>query len=193
MKHRLTAFGAALALCAGTAWAGDGLSAPDVQVVWPHWQARITVQTARVSPLSLSPLLGSDPAAARGLAGASVLGDYYFASRPFGHFRASGGLLLGAQGPGALSGSDKGLALGARSPAGATLLESGTAQPYLGLGFSGNPWRNGPAITADIGMAAEWASSAGRGRGIFGNQWLDGAVRDLRLSPVVQLGVRYSF
>ena len=65
--------------------------------------------------------------------------------------------------------------------------------PYLGLGFTGAAWRS-VAITADLGLVAERPSNAGGlGRAVFGNQGMDSALRDLRLSPVLQLGVRYQF
>jgi hypothetical protein len=59
--------------------------------------------------------------------------------------------------------------------------------PYLGLGFSAAPWRNRLAISADLGLVAD------RGSALFGNQGLEGTLRELRLSPVLQLGVRYAF
>jgi hypothetical protein len=66
--------------------------------------------------------------------------------------------------------------------------------PYLGLGFTGASWSNGLAITADLGLVAEHASAAGGvGRAIFGNQGMESALREMRLSPVFQLGVRYAF
>jgi hypothetical protein len=54
--------------------AGDGLVAPAVETVWPQWHARITVQTAAVSPLSYMQWSdGTQPA--RSLHGGAVLGD----------------------------------------------------------------------------------------------------------------------
>ena len=197
MDKRDACFGLALLLGSWAVHAADGLVAPAPEVLWPQWQARIAVQTASVSPLALSRLL--DGNAARGVQGGAVLGDYYFAKPSFGSFRASGGLLMGAMGgtPWAsmTAGSRVDLALnnGAALPLAAGAELPGTV-PYLGLGFTGAPWRGALSITADLGMVAERPGAAtGVGRAIFGSQALDGAVRELRLSPVFQLGVRYTF
>ena len=61
--------------------------------------------------------------------------------------------------------------------------------PYLGLGFSGALWRNSLAVTADVGMVA----GGSLGKALLGNQGVERALRDLRLAPVLQLGVRYTF
>ena len=66
--------------------------------------------------------------------------------------------------------------------------------PYLGVGFTGAAWRGGLEISADFGLVAERPGAAiGLGRALFGSQALDGALRELRLSPVLQFGVRYAF
>jgi hypothetical protein len=127
------------------------------------------------------------------------MGDYYFAAPSFGSFRASGGLMVGSQGgvplASALAGPRLGLAVNNIN----TLINAPGADgpgtvPYLGIGFTGAAWRNGPAITADLGMVAERPGAAGGvGRAIFGNQAMDSALREMRLSPVLQLGVRYTF
>jgi hypothetical protein len=50
------------------------------------------------------------------------------------------------------------------------------------------------SITADLGWVAERPGAAGQvGRALFGNQGMDSALRDLRVSPVLQLGMRYTF
>jgi hypothetical protein len=72
--------------------------------------------------------------------------------------------------------------------------ESAGTVPYLGLGFTSGAWRNALAITADFGLVAERPAAAGNvGRAIFGNQGMESALRELRVSPVLQLGVRYAF
>ncbi|MEO5732281.1 MAG: hypothetical protein ABIQ87_01155, partial [Rubrivivax sp.] len=127
-----------------------------------------------------------------------------------GRFRASGGLLLGAPGlssAGLSAGSavrGSGLALSPGGQAGslfdATAAPTGrseadglAASPYLGLGYSGPIWHSGFSLTADLGVVAERVDGSGRARGVFGSQSLDGAVRELRFSPVLQVGVRYAF
>ena len=172
--------------------AGDGLVAPAVETVWPQWHARITVQTAAVSPLSYMQWSdGTQPA--RSLHGGAVLGDYYFATPAFGNFRASGGLMVGSTGGvpllAASAGPRLGLAVQAAGvvPPGAS--DGMATVPYLGLGFSGALWRNSLAVTADVGMVA----GGSLGKALLGNQGVERALRDLRLAPVLQLGVRYTF
>lgn len=183
-----------LCLCAGAAGvhAANGLVPPAADMLWPQWQARVSLQTASMSPLSMSRQLDAGHAP-RGLQGGAIFGDYYFATPSFGSFRASGGLLMGALGGLPVSSSAAawprlGLSvnsgLGQPATAGA---DNNSTLPYLGLGFSGEPWRNGLAISADLGLVAE------RGRALFGNQGIDGTLRELRLSPVLQFGVRYTF
>lgn len=192
-------------LGSGSAWwalscsalAGTGLVAPDPSSLWPLWQARIAVQTATVSPLSLiHPLDGA--ASPRALHGGAVLGDYNFATPAFGIFRASGGLMVGGLGGAPLAavsaGPRLGLTLQTSGPYTGAAADAPGAVPYLGLGFSGAAWRQTLSITADLGWVAERPGAAGHlGRAIFGNQGMDTAVRDLRLSPVLQLGMRYTF
>jgi hypothetical protein len=167
-----------LLAAAPVAQAADGLVAPAAEKLWPRWQARIAVQAASVSPLATSNLFDIG-GAQRGVRGSALFGDYYFATPSFGSFRASGGVVSGSL---------------AGQPLSISGTEAAAAAPYLGLGFTGTPWRNGLSISADIGIVAEHASSAlGVGRAVFGNQAMDTALRELRLSPLLQLGVRYAF
>ncbi len=186
------------AVLAPAAHAAEGLVAPAAETLWPRWQARIAVQAASVSPLNAA--LFDAQAVQRGVQGGALFGDYYFARPSFGSFRASGGFVSGALGGLPLAqtsaaGSVVGLSLGgAALPVHSVGSEANTALPYLGLGFSGTPWRNGLAISADLGLVAERPSAAaGVGRAVFGSQAMDMALRELRLSPLLQLGVRYSF
>jgi hypothetical protein len=189
--------GLALLLCAGAAsvQADGGLVAPAAETVWPQWQARVTLQTTSMSPLSLARQLDG-VSSQRGVQGGAIFGDYYFAKPAFGSFRASGGLMVGSLGGLPVSNAAAGPRLGLSvnsgllpyAAAGAEVGNGNTSTlPYLGLGFSGAPWRNGLAISADLGLVA------GHGSALFGNQGLEGTVRELRLSPVLQLGVRYAF
>jgi hypothetical protein len=66
--------------------------------------------------------------------------------------------------------------------------------PYLGLGFSSALWHSALSITADFGLVAERASAASDlGRALFGNQGMERSSREMRLAPVMQLGMRYTF
>lgn len=183
-----------LALLPLTAAAGQGMVPPAPDEVWPQWHARIAIQAAQVWPLTLTRLLESG-APPRRLQGASVLGDYTVARASFGSFRASGGLLIGTQGGAPLlaaAGTHLDLAL-QTAPAGPQP-GADSALPYLGFGFSGAALRNALSVTADLGFVAEHAGAAGGlGRALFGNQGLESTLREMRLSPVFQLGLRYTF
>ncbi|MEY4750263.1 MAG: hypothetical protein RIQ60_2477 [Pseudomonadota bacterium] len=67
--------------------------------------------------------------------------------------------------------------------------------PYIGVGYS-NRWLTGPSaglttlgISADFGLMAANPRSAVR----LGPQALDDTMRDLRLAPMLQLGVSYTY
>lgn len=193
---------------AGGAWGleGDGLL-PSRDNPWPRWQGRLSLATAR-------PLLAADPLRAEGpgsrLAGATVLGDYYFTrSLPSlgdsGGFRATSGIFLGTR-FGSLLSTAPGTGLGGRSfsmdrrPVGGLLLPgvadpaSDGAVPYVGIGYTGLPSHGGWGFSADVGvMALNPDARVKLGRPAGGGQSLDDVLRDLRLSPLVQLGVSYSF
>ncbi len=172
--------------------AGDGLVVPAVETLWPQWHARIAVQTAAVSPLSYSQWTES-VSPARSLQGGAVLGDYYFATPHFGSFRASGGLMVGSTGGvpllAAAAGPRLGLSVQSAGVAAPGASESTGTVPYLGVGFSGALWRNTLAVTADVGMVA----GGSLGKALFGNQGMERSLRELRLAPVLQVGVRYIF
>ena len=66
--------------------------------------------------------------------------------------------------------------------------------PYLGLGYTSVSVRAGWGFSADIGMVARQPSSAIKlGRVAGGGQALDEVLRELRLTPLLNLGVSYSF
>lgn len=184
-----------LALLPLACQAADGLVPPAAELLWPQWQARIAVQTAALAPLALSSLLDSS-AGAKALQGASVLGDYIFASPFFGSFRATGGLVFGNAGGAPLLSAAAGPRLGLSVQSGATTAPGHDAfgtLPYVGLGFSSAAWLPSLSVTADFGWVAGLSSSlAGGGRPLFGNQASYG-LRELRVSPVLQLGLRYAF
>ena len=69
-----------------------------------------------------------------------------------------------------------------------------TTVPYVGLGYTGLSLRSRLSFSADLGLTAQATVSGARlGRAGYGVPGLDEAVRDLRLAPLVQLGVSYSF
>lgn len=181
---------------AGTAGAveGDGLLAKDS--TWPRWQVRLSILTA-------TPLLRDDPW--RPVNGASFMGDYYFTrSLPrlgnTGGFRATSGVLLGARSTYLLSTGQTGRVLNVERRNGSlwtSLLtepqETGAA-PYVGVGYTALYGKTGWGFSADLGLVGKQSRSTVKlGRAITGQHNLDDAVREMRLSPLLQLGVSYSF
>ena len=195
-------FAAALTACAaaGAAQASDGLSTGAGEWLWPRLQARITVQTAKLTPVALASVV--DPAAGtRSVQGGAFLGDYVFATPGLGNFRATSGVLLGGQGGAPLLHAAPSTRVGVTvldggigSPGNGAGQEGPSTLPYLGLGYSSaSLWRR-VSLSADFGMVAARPSGlSGLGRAMVGAQAMDAAMRDLRLAPVLQLGVRYSF
>jgi hypothetical protein len=178
--------------------AAQGLNLPTAETLWPQWQARITLLTTGGSALALAPLSESG-AAPSGLRGGALVGDYVFASPTFGQFHASGGLLSGHLGglplASALAGQRLGVAVQRSvAPAWGPGAETPATLPYIGFGFSGAAGLAGLSLTADLGLVAERPeAAAGLGRALFGNQGMERSLRELRLAPVMQLGVRYTF
>lgn len=200
-KAWLVAALAAVAAVAGPvdAQANQGLVATAGEWLWPQLQARITVQTAVLTRVALTGPSEAAGPAARGVQGGAVLGDYVFAAPAFGNFRATSGVMLGTPAGAPV------LSATASSRLGITMLDGGygnygnssegpSTLPYLGLGYSSPALWRSLSVSADVGLVAgRPAGLSGLGRAMLGNQAMDVAVRDLRLAPVLQLGVRYSF
>jgi hypothetical protein len=173
------------ALAAAPAWAADGLTSPRPGDIWPQWQARLTVSSMTLAPVTLT----TDPARSAS-ASAALLSDYFFDTPGLrvptlnGGLRATSGLVATpralAPGPWAAAANDG----------------SVDTVPYLGIGYTGLSADRAWGVTADLGLVAENPGGAGRvGRAIFGtsSQPWDGALREMRFSPLLQLGVRYAF
>jgi hypothetical protein len=174
------------------AQAAEGLSIPES--AWQRWQARAALSTYDSSPR---------------LAAASLVGDFYFRGFRLGDtgtaggFRATSGLMLGAGSAllgaaGVPSRMGSGLSLGHLALSsvlpGMDPGDAGTTLPYLGLGYTAIAAGSGFSFTADVGVVAQNpAGTPGLGRALFGTESLDAAFRNLRLTPVLQLGVRYTF
>jgi len=196
---------ALLAACvlasAGPAQA-QGLSVPDS---WSAWHGKVAIGAApsanRAAPLDANPNF-------------SLTGDYYFTRSLLGAgteggFRASSGLIVGPRsqfwsgqpGLGASSGRSVGSRpFGTAAVAAAYVpylrdpsLETATST-YLGLGYTRLSARGGWSFSADLGVLAQSPGVAGRVGRVFGaGQNLDDVVRDLRLAPMLQMGVSYAF
>lgn len=136
---------------------------------------------------------------------ARVLGDYYLTGPGFGDDQVSGGLRVTSGlaigphgGTTALPASRLGGSLQweAREPA-ASLVEnqgSRVALPYIGLGYTTLSAREGWGLSADIGLGGQRPGERVRfGDGNPSAAQFENVLNDLRLAPVIQLGVSYAF
>ena len=172
------------------------------QVPWTRWQGRLSLgSTAAAWRLGFeSPTFK--------IASASLMGDYYFgrslvATGPLGGFRATSGLIFGARSvlstgqpanltPGSVF--SIGSRLFVQSPTSVDASDSNATLPYLGVGYTGLAAHSGWSFSADLGLVAQNPGNAVRlGRVFNGAQSLDDVIRDMRLAPLLQLGVSYSF
>jgi hypothetical protein len=183
---------------------GDAANPSPEELRWARWQGRLSLGT---TPPAWS--LGIESPSSR-IASASLMGDYYFSRSlvsaiPLGGFRATSGLLFGARSvlstgqPASLSGGST-LSVGSRllGPAAMPYLAEAPSDsatlPYVGVGYTGLTPRSGWSFSADLGLVAQSPGNAVRlGRVFGGGQSLDDVVRDMRLAPLLQLGVSYSF
>jgi hypothetical protein len=172
---------AAMALDAGGGGAGNGLG-------WSNLQGRISLGTA--SPGLRIDAPGFDTPTLK-LSSLSLMADYYltpsFNQGAAGGLRATSGVLFGPRSsPWSGPGSGSQFSIDRRinpTPDGST--DSATS-PYVGIGYTGLSVKGGWGFSADVGVLA---GRFGRNLG----QSLDDQVRELRLQPVLQLGVSYSF
>ena len=66
--------------------------------------------------------------------------------------------------------------------------------PYLGIGYSDYSLKTGWGFWADIGLVVQSPGNAlGVGRVLSGTQGVEELMRELRMAPMVQFGVNYSF
>jgi hypothetical protein len=199
----------AAALAAADARAeGDGLSANADRVAWTRFQSRIAYAPgapgwrADLAPVERTGLQ---------VGGLGLFGDLYLgqAKRVAGAaaegFRATSGVLIGARSPmlgatttpsaGGLFASNRRLfgASAATLAASDGSVDSSTV-PYIGIGYSNLAAKSGWSFSADLGVVSQSPGNVVRfGRVFGGSQSLDDVMRDMRLAPVIQLGVSYSF
>lgn len=199
MRTSFTLAVAVLAAMAGSARAEGGLTVDADQVPWPKLQARIGVASA--TPLVTDLWASGNPS----VQGGRVLGDYYFLGhgvsfgsyRYSGAFRATSGVLLGSTGPSLSMATVPRLGWsmsGAAQPLGATGsigqdTDGGHLLPYVGVGYTGLSTKGSWGFTADVGVLGLSSGSGLR----WHSQTVDDTARELRVTPVVQLGVSYSF
>ena len=170
---------------ATAAWSteGSGLTANVDSPGWTSWQSR---------------------------AGVRLVGDYYFtpsliAANVAGGFHASSGLILNTRARSSAGqalldsqsgslGINRRIAVRSGAPFGNDANRDNATVPYLSVGYTGYSLKGGWNLSADLGFVAFAAGNAVKfGRVFSGTQTLDDMVRDMRLAPVMQLGVSYSY
>jgi hypothetical protein len=179
-----------------TAPAGLGLVPRAEAPVWPRVQARVL--TIPIATLPADSRLVGDPRSGLGAA-PSLVGDLYFTSsllgpRIVGGFRATSGLLLGA---GLSVGEDR-LSGAAPDRVNEGLLprpawQGGANLPYVGVGYTGMAAQGGWGFVADLGLVATNPGALRLGRSWQNSQAVDEVLRELRLTPLLRLGVSYAF
>jgi hypothetical protein len=123
--------------------------------------------------------------AAVGLDGSALVADLYLSSSGLGA-KVQGGLR-------ATSGLVARSLPAAPRPSTGMVEATSAAMPYLGFGYSGLHLPTGWGLSADLGLVAA-PGTVRLGRSSFtGGPALEDAVRDLRLTPVMRLGVSYAF
>ncbi len=184
---------------------GDGLRAFAGEDSWPRWQPRIL---ATPSFSLWQHAAGVREPGGEALDSISLLGDFYFSrpqwrNEPAQGFRATSGLIIGPLGSQVLSSfgsiARRGVGLGsslalARSIDNRPHAASIDTTPYVGFGYSSGSAKAGWGFSADIGIVARNSSSGARfGRLVNGAQSMDDLLREMRLSPLLNVGVSYSF
>jgi hypothetical protein len=204
---------AALMVTGGPAWSADGTGLQPNDSSWFHgrWQARIELNQGIGGRRHGDPYNLATDTTRSSLRGLAVLRDYYFdggdlpelASATAGGLRATGGLVVTPRSAVASPSSRRSGAYGTFTPSlTGHALASGWSDPnddlipvpYLGLGYTDLPRRTGWGFRADFGLMALSPQSAVKfGSALSGAQGVDDLLRDLRLSPLIQIGVSYSF
>jgi len=182
---------------------GNGLTVKGDEFQWPRWQGRLSMSSA--SPAWTRTFGPTTP----GLSGLTLMGDYYLTDsllgpKRAGGFRATSGVVVGPRSVAAANlgagSSGSGFNVDRRITGQATTALPGDQAvdtptlPYLGIGYTGLSPRGGWSFNADLGLVSLSPGNAVKlGRFLGGGQSLDDTVRDMRWSPVMQLGVSYSF
>ena len=176
-----------VALAASAAHAsGDGLQYPADDLAWEGLKGRLLLGTSNPSRSDFGPNHYEEGDQQR-VQSLSVMGDYYF-TRPWlgssGGLRATSGLVFGPRN--ALWSSPSTLDL--RGTPDTYNSEPTATLPYVGIGYTGLSRKGGWGLSADLGLMGVPRSSLR-----LGTQSLDDTMRDLRFTPLFQLGLSYSF
>ena len=175
----LAGMAAAVAALSASA-VGNGLILPSDALVSPHWQARFEFDNPALRPLATNWALEQTPMTGR------LLGDYPFDALRFGQaggLRLTSGVLVNFRNPG--------LALG--SAPNPSLDNPSAAQPYAGIGYSGGGVHGDWGFSAELGLAAQNPGAAVQFGRMFNGVSFGDTVRDLRLQPMIRLGMNYAF
>lgn len=136
---------------------------------------------------------------------ARLMGDYYLTGPGFGGEQFSGGLrVTSGVAIGPISGTpvlppsrlEGGLQWRPREPALSFFDGEGAriALPYVGVGYTTSSTRAGWGLSADIGLGGQRPGERVRfGAGNATAAQFENVLNDLRLAPVIQLGVSYAF
>lgn len=199
---------------ATSGWAADGLGVGNSadKTPWARWQGRLSLGSTSIGNTAPAwrPGLGAFETSTLKLNSFSLMGDYYFSRASLGAnnaggFRATSGIIVGprtsalwAAAPSLASGGlvsvDRRLFGQSARPIGMDANIDTATLPYLGVGYSGLSGHGGWAFSADLGLVGQSSGSAFKlGRAPNSAPSLDDQLRDMRLSPVLQLGVSYSF
>ena len=185
---------------------GDGLTASADKLPWARWQGRISLGSSL--PVWQANLGGAESTGLK-IDSVSLIGDYYFSRSLVGHgnrggFRTTGGLIYGPR-----SQVTSWMPLGARQPgllaldrhvvnpadgAGGEASADFTTLPYLGVGYTTLSAKGSWRFNADLGMLALSPGNGVKlGKAQGANPGLDEVLREMRIAPMLQLGVSYSF
>lgn len=196
--------GAGLSVPTPAAQQGASEWAPAAEL-WSPWKGRLGFEYSSAAFEGSKPAL-TFPGGAEGLKlrGVRVLGDYYFS--PTSGFRATGGLMHGVTSglwlPSGGQSSGLGVALRSQpwSPPDAQqrlgLNEAPSTSAYLGAGYSwaaSQVWGGDWSFSADLGLMVARPGGLSLGSSSSGAAAVGDWLHDLRLRPVLQLGVSYSF
>ena len=199
MRNRLVRglSAAALMMSTAAAWADGGLGLGTDTFGWPRVQGRLALGTGLRGDA-----VRADAADVR-LGSVSLMGDYYLTGplvareRLSGGLRATSGLVMGpryallsnpALPPSLASPFSLSRLSGALPVSTDGSADVGTA-PYLGIGYTGVANKGGLSFSADLGLAALSAGPGLRLNRSPSGQGLD----DVHITPVLQLGLSYSF
>lgn len=171
----------ALGLAAPLAAQERGLTAPADALAGPRLLARFELEQPLLRLRMAQPLSATAP----NIQTLRLLGDYQFSTLRLGDtggLRLTGGVLLSLRQPGGL---------GANADAGLPLAGTG----YAGVGYASASMRadGGWGVSADLGVTALGFGNARLDRGGASSPVLDAANRDIRLQPMIRLGVNMAF